>query len=111
VADAEQVEGVALDGGWGEPGLHVPGDVVRQHPQEHVRADAFFGAVADRADVQVGVEGAGHRASWHHRGMPISSPAVFSPIRGRFGTRAPEESAARTWDFVAEAPAHDTVRW
>ena len=39
-----------------EPGLHVPGDVVRDHPQEHVGADPGFGAVPDRADVQVGVE-------------------------------------------------------
>ena len=38
--------------------VHVPGDVVRQHPQEHVRADPGLGAVADRADVQVGIEGA-----------------------------------------------------
>jgi UDPglucose 6-dehydrogenase len=28
----------------------VPGDVVRQHPQEHVRADPGLGAVADRAN-------------------------------------------------------------
>jgi hypothetical protein len=39
-----------------EAGLHVPGDVVRQHPQEHVRADPGLGAVADGPDVQVGVE-------------------------------------------------------
>ena len=41
-----------------EPVVHVPGEVVRQHPQEHVRPDPLFGAVADRADVQVGIEGA-----------------------------------------------------
>src|SRR5208283_1390227 len=41
-----------------EPGLHVPGDVVREHPQEHVRPDPVLGAVPDRADVQVGIEGA-----------------------------------------------------
>jgi len=41
-----------------EPGLHVPGDVVRDHPQEHVRADPVLGAVPDRPDVQVGIEGA-----------------------------------------------------
>ena len=35
----------------------MPGDVVRQHPQEHVRTDRVLGAVADRADVQVGIEG------------------------------------------------------
>src|SRR5207248_4077520 len=40
-----------------ELGLHVPGDVVRQHPQEHVGADPGLGAVADGPDVQVGVEG------------------------------------------------------
>ena len=39
-----------------EPGLHVPGDVVRDHPQEHVRAEPVLGPVPDRPDVQVGVE-------------------------------------------------------
>src|SRR4029453_14691912 len=38
--------------------VHVPGDVVRQHPQEHMRADPLFGVVADGPDVQVGIEGA-----------------------------------------------------
>ena len=37
--------------------LHVPADVVRQHPQEHVRADPVLGAVPDGPDVQVGIEG------------------------------------------------------
>ena len=37
--------------------MQVPGEVVRQHPQEHVRPDPLFGAVADGPDVQVGVEG------------------------------------------------------
>ena len=41
-----------------EPGLHVPGDVVGDHPQEHVGADPVLGAVPDRPDVQVGIEGA-----------------------------------------------------
>ena len=41
-----------------EPGLHVPAEVVRQHPQEHVRADPVLGAVPDGPDVQVGIEGA-----------------------------------------------------
>jgi hypothetical protein len=27
-----------------KPGLHVPGDVVRQHPHEHVGADPVFDA-------------------------------------------------------------------
>ena len=36
--------------------LHVEGDVVGQHRQEHVRADPHLAAVADRADVEVGVE-------------------------------------------------------
>jgi hypothetical protein len=30
-----------------EPGLHMAGDVVRDHAQEHVGADAVFGAVPD----------------------------------------------------------------
>ena len=41
-----------------QAGLHVPGDVVGEHPQEHVRADPGLGAVPDGPDVQVGVEGA-----------------------------------------------------
>ena len=41
-----------------EPVVQVPGDVVGGViPQEHVRADPGLGAVADWADVQVGIEG------------------------------------------------------
>ena len=39
-----------------ELALHVEGDVVGEHPQEHVRTDPVFCAMADRTDVQVGVE-------------------------------------------------------
>ena len=40
-----------------EAGLHVPADVVRQHPQEHVRPPVLS-TVPDGSDVQVGIEGA-----------------------------------------------------
>jgi hypothetical protein len=38
--------------------LHVPADVVGQHPQEHVGADPVGEAVADGPHVQFGVKGA-----------------------------------------------------
>ena len=47
-----------------EPGLHVPGAVVRDHAQEHVGADAVFGAVPDGPDVQIGTEGHEARFTW-----------------------------------------------
>ncbi len=38
--------------------LHVPGDVVGQHPQEDVGADPDGEAVADGAHVEFAIEGA-----------------------------------------------------
>jgi hypothetical protein len=60
--------------------VHVPGDVVRQHPQEHVRTDPLVGAVADGPDVQVGTESA-ERAldGCHNRVAELLVPGAELP--------------------------------
>jgi hypothetical protein len=112
-----------------EPALHLPGDVVGGHPQEHVGADPSLGAAADEADVQdlctLGgnpVGACGGHVGWgiglppHQSGerCPTRVLASALSLRGDLHLRGPADraegkvldEAVRCSDVVAVAVRH-----
>jgi hypothetical protein len=63
--------------------LQVPGDVVGEHPDQHVGADPLGEPVADRADEQIGVQAAEHPLTFSRALQDSTALPVPSTFGGR----------------------------